>query len=374
MTRPAHHARLSPPSLPLQKVEWLTSSGATFWLKRDWDDPEGPDPLRSIKRKPALFMFHDAMQKQYLAPGKLIISATSGNLGIELAFLARQHGFPFYCVAPGAILPEGLEILRAVGANVIRTTEREVCPREFTVFYTRGYAHEFHHRLVNLDQFYSWLNPLSHCRTTAREIFEESSIRVDAVAACLGSCGTVGGILSYIESKKLDVQVFGAQPDRSQGIPGTHVIRGDCRWSPENYSPVVLPDRNVLTVDNVDSFAFSVKLWSEGVAAGPSTGMALALADRQARAGLRGNIVVISADSNLKYPGLIRSELIKHREEILCRYPELDLGRPIERAIEEADRDIGSHRTERRIQQAYSVSSAGAIFDAEEIEEIVAGA
>ena len=351
----------------------MNTSSARVWLKIEWNDPAGDDPLRSIKRKPAWFVFHDALQKEYLAPNKIIISATSGNLGIELALLAKQHDIPFYCVVPGAILPEGIQVLQEVGAHVIRTTEQEVCPREFTVFFTRGYAHEFHHRLVNLDQFFSWLNPVAHSLTTAKETFENGHIEVDTVITCLGSCGTVGGFLQYVSLRNLDVQVLGAQPAKHQGIPGTHVIKGDCDWSPENYSPVMLPDANIVTVDNVDSFAFTVKLWQGGIPAGPSTGMALSLAYNKIRSGLRGNIVAISADNNLKYPELLIAELTRHKTEILSRYPELELAEPIETYLEEAQTAVTENRMSKCIQQQYSIDSPGTTFEVQDIEDIVEG-
>lgn len=360
---------LSP--IPLREVPWMRTDSARVWLKIEWNDPTGIDPLRSIKRKPAWFIFHDAIQKQYITPNKIVVSATSGNLGIELALLAREHAVPFYCVAPGGILPEGIQVLQEVGANVIRTAEQEVCPREFTVFYTRGYSHEYHHRLVNLDQFYSWLNPLAHSFTTAKEIFENGQIEVDAVFTCLGSCGTIGGILQYVGLRELDVQVFGAQPAKHQGIPGTHVIKGDCLWSPENYSPVVLPEANIVTVDNVDSFAFTVKLWQEGICAGPSTGMALSVAYRKIHDGLRGNIIAISADSNLKYPELLISELTMHRDEIVSRYPEFELAEPIEQYLEDARNAIDEERMVKSIRRHYQIETPGAVFEVQDIEDIV---
>ena len=43
--------------LPLVRVDALSSDAATLWLKQEWTDPEGQDPLRSIKRKPACLLF-----------------------------------------------------------------------------------------------------------------------------------------------------------------------------------------------------------------------------------------------------------------------------------------------------------------------------
>ena len=356
------------------RLDWFGPVGTTVWLKTEWSDPKGPDPLRSIKRKPAHVILLDALAKEYATPGKLLVTATAGNLGIELALLGARHELPLYCVAPGPINDEGLHVLTAAGANVLSSSENEVCPRDFTVFFARGYAHEFHHRLVNLEQFYSWLNPVVHSATTAKEIFEGDFGEVDAVCCCIGSGGTAGGILTYLNITGRKAEVWAAQPEVSHQVPGTHVIRGECRWSPENYSPVVLPEEQVVTVELADSLAFTVKLWEKGIPAGPSSGMALALADRQIRDGLRGNIVVLSADNNFKYPQLLFDELTAHRDTILWRHDKLmALERPLDAYLGELERRIEADEVCTRIAELYSVARRGTIQDVIEIEDIVAG-
>lgn len=352
------------------RLDWFGPEGTTVWLKTEWTDPNGRDPLRSLKRKPAYFIFHDAIQKQYATPDKLLLVASSGNLGVELALLANQHQLQLYCVAPGEINEEGLDVVKSTGAHVLTTSDNEVCPREFTVFFARGYAHEFHHRLVNLEQFYSWLNPLVHSATTAPEIFDGDFGEVDAVCCCVGSCGTLGGILTYLATTGRRAEVWGAQPEVSQQVPGTHVIRGSCRWSPENYSPLVCPEEQVCTVKFADSMAYTIKLWEQGIPAGPSSGMALALAADRISQGLRGSIVVLSADNNFKYPQLLFDEFTRHRDAILQLHPELE--RPLEKYLDELQQTIEVGGLGGRISRAYSVPAPGTIRDALEIEDIVA--
>ncbi len=362
--------RTIPRTKPI-RLDWFGPEGTTVWLKTEWEDPDGPDPLRSLKRKPAYCIFHDALEKKYAEPGMLLLTASSGNLGVELARLANRHNFPLYCVAPGPIIPEGLEVLKAAGSHVLSTTENEVCPREFTVFYARGYAHEFHHRLVNLEQFYSWLNPLIHSLTTAPEIFDGDFGEVDSVCCCLGSCGTAGGLLTNLANTGRSAEVWGAQPEISHQVPGTHVIRGNCRWSPENYSPLVLSDDRVCTIEFVESMAFTIKLREHGIPAGPSSGMALALADKKIRDGMRGNIVVLSADNNFKYPQMLLDDFTKHREAILERRQDLQLEKPLDDYLAELQRKVEAKELGGRITELYS-AKPGTIRDAWEIEDIVA--
>ena len=81
-------AGLSP--LPIVEVEAFRTESARIWLKREWDDPEASDPLRSVKRKPACLLTGDVLEKSYVGPGKIGISATSGNLGNEIGLLTAM--------------------------------------------------------------------------------------------------------------------------------------------------------------------------------------------------------------------------------------------------------------------------------------------
>ena len=358
---------------PMLELPALGTSSAHIWLKPEWTDPEGPDPLRSIKRKPACLLYSDALEKHYVDPGKILVSATSGNLGIELGLLASVRGHPFLAVVPSAIPEYNIQILLALGISVLKTEEQETCPREFTVFFARGYAHEFHHRLVNLEQYYSWLNPLAHSLTTARELFEFDR-GVDHVVLSVGSCGTVCGISQYAVLTGQRARITGVQPAVNQGIPGTHVIKGDCRWSPENYSPVLLADDDIVTVDRTDSYAYTTWLWGQGIDAGPSTGMALAQAHRMVREGATGNIVVISPDSGFKYGDLLTAELTRLRDEMLDRHAELEIDEVLGAYLAHLEADRGLAWTLKRVRECYPASAKGCLYGVQDIEEIVTGA
>jgi cysteine synthase len=198
--------------IPLLKLGRFSTNNTTIWLKKEWNDPDGSDPIRSIKRKPASLLFSDILDKHYMDNPRFLISATSGNFGIELGLLSQKMNYTFFAVVP-ALTPEyNLEVMRKIGINIIKTNEQETCPREFTVFFVRGYAHEFHNRLVNVEQYYSWLNPLSHMLMTAKEISRGLWRTPDYIVASVGSCGTICGIRQYIIATGQDTKVIGVQP------------------------------------------------------------------------------------------------------------------------------------------------------------------
>ncbi len=356
------------------RLEGFGSPSAAIWLKSEWTDPEGQDPLRSIKRKPACLLLGDILEKNYASDKKLLISATSGNFGIEIGMLATARGLPFLAVVPGAVPQYNLEVLKALGIDIIRTQEQETCPREYTVFFARGYADEFHHRLVNVEQYYHWLNPLAHSLTTAKEIFDTVDARVDHIVASVGSCGTICGIKQNALVSERNVNIVGVQPAIHHGVPGTHVIKGGCRWSPENYSPALIPHDKILIADSVDAYAYTAKLWEQGIPAGPSTGMALSQAVRMIEQGATGNIVVISPDNNFKYADLIVEQLEAHREEIIGRYPSLELEHTLTAYVHHLNTAGGLDRILRRVRECYPGEAQGQVFGVTDIDDIVTGA
>ncbi len=360
--------------IPLKRLDELSTSSASIWLKVEWTDPDGPDPIRSIKRKPACFLFSDILEKQYAKENKLLISATSGNFGIEAGVLSLAWGYPFFAVVPAGIPEYNLEVLRALGIHVIKVQEQDTCPLEFTVFFVRGYAHEFHHRLVNVEQYCSWLNPLAHSLTTAKEIFDGmGGKKVDYIVASLGTCGTICGIKQYLMATGRDAGVVGVQPAVHQGVPGTLIIKGDRTWSPETYSPTVLPEESIYIADNVDAYAFTAKLWGLGIPAGPSTGLALAQAHKMVQEGASGNIVVISPDSNFKYGDLISESLAKLGDEITGRYKGLELESTLSAYIQHLKDSSGMKWMLDRVRACYTRYEHGGLFEARNIEGIVAG-
>lgn len=358
---------------PLIRLDELSSGSACIWLKKEWTDPEGDDPLRSIKRKPACLLWNDVLAKRYADPNKVLLSATSGNFGVEIGLLAAEAGLTFFAVVPGSIPEYNLRVLTALGINVIRTTEQETCPREYTVFFARGYAHEYHHRLVNLEQYQSWLNPLAHSLTTGPEILDGLDGQVDHVVLSVGSCGTICGIAQRMLLERREVDVVGVQPVPGHGVPGTHLIKGECKWSPENYSPVVVRESAIEEADSVDAYAFTTKLWELGLPAGPSTGMALSRAYRMARQGARGNIVVVSPDNDFKYADLLTERLERYGDEILARYPELGLDRAIDDHLEELRGRGGLDGLLAAVRSAYPSEREGRLFEVSDIEDIVTG-
>lgn len=357
--------------LPAIEVAQLATDKARIWIKPEWDDPYGPDPLRTIKRAPACLLAADILEKRCVAPGRIVITATTGNLGIEIGLIATREGFPLLAVVPEDIPVQNLEVLLELGVDVIQIDDGATCPSESAALRTRAFATDFRDRLVNVDQYSSWINPLAHAEITAREVFDGFDRQIDHLITPIGSCGTVCGFQQYLRATARDTALVGVQPEAGRAIPGTHVVAGDGGWPPENYSPIVIPRESIFTVDRVEAYAFTAKLWACGVPAGPSTGLALAQAWKMVRGGAEGNLVVISPDSNFKYGDVILDSLREFKADIVTRLPELELDEAIDAYLEEMSQAYGLGQTLQRVHQCYPVDHRGRLFDPQDIHDVV---
>ena len=80
------------------------------------------NPGNSVKDRMALKMIEDAEKAGLIKPGGTIIEGTSGNTGMGLALVAIIKGYKLICVLNDKQSKEKMDILRAVGAEVV------VCP------------------------------------------------------------------------------------------------------------------------------------------------------------------------------------------------------------------------------------------------------
>uniref|UniRef100_A0ACB8FHV7 Uncharacterized protein n=1 Tax=Sphaerodactylus townsendi TaxID=933632 RepID=A0ACB8FHV7_9SAUR len=265
----------------------------------------------SVKDRISLRMVEDAERDGILKPGDTIIEPTSGNTGIGLALAAAVKGYRCIIVMPEKMSMEKVDVLRALGAEIVRTptTARFDSPESHV-----GVAWRLKNEIPNshiLDQYRNASNPLAHYDTTAEEILQQCEGRVDMVVAGAGTGGTITGIGRKIKEKCPECKVIGVDPEGSilaepEGLNVTEKTTYEVEGIGYDFIPTVL-DRSLVDkwykCSDEESFSFArMLIRDEGLLCGGSSGSALSVAVKAAKQ-LKENqrCVVILPDSIRNY-------------------------------------------------------------------------
>lgn len=265
----------------------------------------------SVKDRISLRMIEDAEHAGTLRPGDTIIEPTSGNTGIGLALAAAVKGYRCIIVMPEKMSLEKVDVLRALGAEIVRTpTNARFDSPESHV----GVAWRLKHEIPNshiLDQYRNASNPLAHYDTTAEEILQQCDGKLDMLVASAGTGGTITGIARKLKEKCPGCKIIGVDPEGSilaepEELNQTEVTAYEVEGIGYDFIPTVL-DRTVVDKwfksTDKEAFAFARMLIAqEGLLCGGSAGSAMAVAVKAAQELQEGQrCVVILPDSVRNY-------------------------------------------------------------------------
>jgi cysteine synthase A len=302
---------------PLLAVEYSVDGGAP---RRLYAKAESLNLTGSIKDRMALHILRGARESGKLAPGGLIVEATSGNTGISFCAVGRALGHPVTIFMPDWMSAERIALIKSFGATIRLVSKEEggflgsIAQAEALAAATPG---AFLPR-----QFANEENSEAHFRTTGPEIWAQLSnegLLPDAFVAGVGTGGTIMGTGRFLRSKRPSIRLHPVEPANSPTLTtghkvGKHRIQGIS----DEFIPAIVRleelDR-VIAVDDGDAILMAQRLAGElGLAVGISSGANL-LAAMEAQEELGGEAVVVTvfADSNKKYlsTDLLREEPVK---------------------------------------------------------------
>jgi cystathionine beta-synthase len=170
---------------------------------------ETTNPGNSVKDRMAVKMIEDAEKNGWLKPGGTIIEGTSGNTGMGLALGAIIKGYKLICVLNDKQSKEKMDILRAVGAEVV------VCPTAVEPSDPRSY-YSVSKRLANeipnswyVNQYDNLSNRAAHYEQTGPEIWEQTEGKITHFVVGVGTGGTISGVGKYLKEKNPDIRIWG---------------------------------------------------------------------------------------------------------------------------------------------------------------------
>lgn len=190
------------PLVKLQKVNG--NSDGTILAKVEYFNPG-----QSIKDRIAIKMIDDAEKEGVLKPEGTIIEGTSGNTGMGLALVAIQRGYKCVFTTTDKQSQAKVDILRAVGADVI------ICPTNVEPEDERSYysvAKRLSKEIPNSfypNQYDNQSNWIAHYETTGPEIWEQTEGKITHYVAGMGTGGTITGVAKFLKEKNPDIKVIG---------------------------------------------------------------------------------------------------------------------------------------------------------------------
>lgn len=262
------------------------------------------NPMGSVKDRLAFALIEAGQQQGKIAAGGVIVEPTSGNTGIGLAFVAATHGYRLILTMPETMSVERRNLLKALGAELVLTPGAEGM---------RGAIRRAEELVSEISgaympqQFSNAANPAMHRRTTAEEIWRDTSGMVDVFVAGVGTGGTITGVGEVLKSRKSTVKVVAVEPAASPvlsgGQPGPHKLQGiGAGFVPEVLNRSILDE--IIPVTDEAAMETARKLSkTEGLLVGISAGAAAWAATQLAlRAEYREKqIVVLLPDTGERY-------------------------------------------------------------------------
>jgi cysteine synthase A len=235
------------------------------------------NPMASVKDRIGVAMIEDMERRGVLNENSTIVEPTSGNTGIALAFVAASRGYRCVLTMPETMSIERVRMLEHLGAEVVLTPKEEGIGGAFSA---ADRLTEEIEGAVQAGQFVNPANPEVHRRTTAEEIWRDTSGKIDVFVAGVGTGGTITGVSEVLKQRNPDLHSVALEPETSPvmsgGEPGPgNMVQGiGAGFIPDILNMDVVDE--VITILNEDAFAMARDAArTEGLACGISAGAAI---------------------------------------------------------------------------------------------------
>ncbi|TET67618.1 MAG: cysteine synthase A [Dehalococcoidia bacterium] len=283
---------------PVVELAEVNNTKSTILAKLEALNPSG-----SIKDVMARYMIDIAEKNGILRPGSKIIEETSGNTGISFAMIAALKGYQFVAVMPEHMSQERIQMMRAFGAEIVLTPEKEGFAGALEMLEQLGKE--------NKDawlprQFSNPDNIAAHREITGQRILKEIGDRIDAFVAGVGTGGTLMGVAEALKRVYPEVRIVAVEPAESAVMigeePGSHIIQGIGPGFIPSLVNMDLIDE-VIKVKDDDAVEMTKKLIKEeglmvGISSGANVLAALEVARKSAKS---KTIVTILPDRGERY-------------------------------------------------------------------------
>ena len=271
--------------------------GVEIYAKLEWLQWGG-----SVKMRPAFNLMKEAVRRGELHRGISLLDSTSGNTGIAYASIASKVGLKATIVMPEDATEERKVLLRSLGADLILVPESMSSDEVFE--YARQLALDHPDKYLDVNQYDNEDNWQAHAQTTAPEIISQTDERITHFCAGLGTCGTFVGTGRKLKQLNPEIQLIGMHvAEKENDIEGWKYLAGSRH--PKIYDPTLADDNVYVTTEEAFSMVKTVAR-QEGWIISPSSGAALAGAQKVAAGVEEGVVVTVLPDDGSKYGEVLK--------------------------------------------------------------------
>lgn len=283
---------------PIIKLQNVPADSADVYVKLEAFNPGG-----SVKDRIALSMIRAAEADGRLQAGGTIVEPTSGNTGIDLAFVGSALGYKVVIVMPESFSLERRKLIQAYGAKLVLTPAsggmKAAIAKAKELSETEGYFLAM--------QFENPANPEVHEKTTGAEIIDAfGPTGLDAFVAGAGTGGTITGVSHALKKVNPNIKTYVVEADESailSGEPaGPHKIQGiSAGFIPGNLDTKSYDE--IIRVKGEDAILIARHLGGkEGFLVGISSGAAIYAALEVAKKLGKGKkVLAIAPDNGERY-------------------------------------------------------------------------
>jgi cysteine synthase A len=310
------------PLIRLKQASELT--GCNIYGKAEYFNPG-----ESIKDRAALFIVEDAIKKNKIQKGGIVVEGTAGNTGIGLAIVTKAYGLNLKIVIPKTQSIEKKKLLKDLGADLIEVEAVPYINPNNYIKYSKRIAEELSNSNKNgvfwANQFDNTANLEAHIKTTAKEIWAQTGGQIHGFICAVGTGGTLAGVSMGLKEKNKNIKIALADPMGSSlyshikfnklensGNSITEGI-GTARIT-KNFENALVDDAFQVTDEEALNIIFKLKD-DQNISLGGSSGINIAGAIKFAKQlGPGHNIVTILCDPGKRYASKIyNKEFLKSK-------------------------------------------------------------
>lgn len=235
------------PLLRLEKIENKYHLPFCLFAKYEAFNPTG-----SIKDRPAYSIIQNALNENLINKDSIIVEATSGNMGISFAFIAKELNIKCKIFMPETASIERRKMMEFYGAEVVLTKGGMQGAVNEAIQFVNNNPNAYY-----TDQFANPNNKKAHYETTSLEIINSLGGAPDYFVAGVGTSGTLIGNAERFKEINKDIQIIGIEPEESplltKGEAHPHLIQGiGANFVPKIYDSSLVD--KIVTVSNNEAY------------------------------------------------------------------------------------------------------------------------